>query len=144
MGDEPPKTNITWSANENFLQDFSAYFATAQKLFLMCRKDNRIVLDLFFHIHQLYIMEKPYLDGDEGEVKTQAGGLKAAHDFIQHQTEIYSRSRDSYRRDNFDRIYRMLDLFFIELVDIAVQKKFFPMAQRARNLEDVKHAMRSQ
>jgi hypothetical protein len=144
MPDESPKTNITWSANENYLNQFSAYFTTAQKLFLMSRRNNGYILDLFYHVHEVYRMEEPYFDGDVTVENSQAWTLKTAHNQIQKNVEIYSRQPEGYRRNNFDRIYNQLDILFSELTKIAVQKNFFPKAQKARNLDDVKKSMRLQ
>lgn len=133
---DSPRTAITWSANQQYLDDFAVYYRTAQKLFLISRKDTKLVVDLFDHVHQIYVMEEPYLDNVEHEK------LLKMHDDIRKKVEWFASQNQAMQNRNFGSIYYLLDIFFRELNRIAVAKRFFPMAQRERSLDDKMNAMR--
>jgi hypothetical protein len=131
MDKDEPKTSITWSANEEYLRDFAMYFIKAQMLFPLSRRDNKLLTHLFDHIHEVYRMELPYCD------KKERDELNTKHDDIRKRVENYLAQTDGYRRDNFGKLFYMLDNFFTRLTDVAVEKKFFPIASKSRTIKDL-------
>ena len=129
------KTSITWTASQEYLQDFAAYFKTAQKLFVLCRKDRGLLIDLFDHMHEVYRMEVPYFDKDSG--------MEERHDELRKKVDAFVSAPDSYKKNNFGRLYYEIDAFFTELTTVAVQKNFFPKASKSRTPEEIaNHALR--
>jgi hypothetical protein len=122
------QTHITWGANENFAQDFARQYELAQAYFRVCRHTKSAIVDLFDCIHQVYVMEEPYLDD------AQIGKFKQIDHDLSCSINNCKRS-EIFMRSNYQRIYFELDAFFRELNKIAVAKKFFPMAFHPRTLE---------
>jgi hypothetical protein len=129
------QTHITWGANENFAQDFARQYELAQAYFRVCRHTRSAVIDLFDCIHQVYVMEEPYLDD------VQLGELKKVDADLACAINNCKRS-ETFMRCNGPRLCSELDSFFRKLNRIAVEKKFFPMAAKARSLDEKLNALR--
>jgi hypothetical protein len=130
------KTNITWSANDQYLKDFAAYFMQSQLTFRQCRANRNLVVDVFDYMHEVYRMEIPYL------VAKELDGLSAEHDEIRKIVDNYSTSSDQYKAHNFGRIYYRMDAFFTKLTRIAVEKQFFPKKGTERTFNEKLDTMR--
>jgi len=126
------KTSISWSAADRYLQNFANYFEISQTLFLTIRPNHIEKLPrLWDAIHELWRMENPYLDDDEGKK------LDVMHKKVSSLMENYRNATTSiYRQQNFNRIYKEIDEFFIEITKIAVRKGFFPTPKKLRSLDD--------
>ena len=136
-------TKTTWSANQPFSEDFAAYYFAAQKLFLMCRKDKNLLVDLFDHVHEVYRMEMPYFDkGANKNNKTQQLEMAEKHDKIRKKIDVYISQPDGYKRNNFGRLYYEVDAFFSELTSIAVDKNFFPSRSQTRTVDQITDSLK--
>jgi hypothetical protein len=145
MDAENPGTNITWSANEKYLADFAIYFQAAQKLFLMCRRSNGLIVDLFDHVHEVYRMERPYLDKDGNKRNsTQLKEMDDRHDKLRKQVDHFATQSGRYQANNFGRLYYEIDAFFSELTHVAVEKNFFPRAAKVRTVQEITKSLRQQ
>lgn len=149
MGDEAPKTNISWSANDRYLQDFANFFEMAQLAFRTSRDNIRLLPSLFDHVHEVYRMEKPYYDHKQGkddrlDPECELAKMVGKHDELQRRMDRYRTADPIYRKTNFRRLYNDLDLFFTELTVAAVSHNFFPRATMERTYQDKLNALKQQ
>lgn len=115
---------------------------TAQKLFLLCRKDRNLITDLFDHVHEIYRMELPYFDKGNEKTESQEKKMAETHDVLRKAVDVYVMQNDSYKKHNFGTLYYKIDAFFTELTKIAVEKSFFPKASRQRTVDELTESMR--
>lgn len=124
------KSSITWSANDAYLRDFTAYFMTAQQYFQMCRSNMAFIRNLFDAVHEVYRMECPYF------TTTEVKELGDEHDAIRKDIDNYLNRTDIYKKNNFGRLYYKIDGFFTKLNRKAVEKGFFPKKMVERTVEE--------
>ncbi len=156
MSEPEQRTNITWSAYEEYLQDFSNYYKVAQRCFLDSYQNNVLIPSLWHLNHQLYIMEKPYYEKrlvpckicgkpkDGTDAQTQYERMKAWHDRIDKLVLNYRSNlgNERFRRNNSYHLLNVIDEFFTELTELAVEKNFFPKAFKPRSVLDLTSDLR--
>jgi hypothetical protein len=130
------QTNISWSNNEGFLQDFHLQFLLAQKGL----KDSRINIaklqDAFDAMHEMWRMETPYMDEKDSKK------FRKRHDEIKSKMDNYRTANYGMRQLNFKRLFNEIDEFFTELTEKAVSLGFYPKRLTKRTIEDKMDAMR--
>lgn len=136
MAEEERKTNITWTASDGYLNDFMAYFMQAQASIPLCRMNRDYLWDFFHNLSQLWMMEAGYCS--ESEVKLHG----KEHDEIEALVNNYSKQSDTYKKNNFDRIFKRANKFFFILNVLAVNKNFFPRKGVERTIGDKLDSLR--
>jgi hypothetical protein len=127
------KTNISWSANDRYLQNFANVFEIAQRTFPDCRKSHRNLPMLFDRIHEVYRMEFPYFD----EAETRE--IEKEHDALNIDVENYRKTmqlNSLIAARNSPTLYKKLDMFFTKLTKKAVEHNFFPKGIKDRTMDD--------
>jgi len=124
------KITSSWSANDIVLEDFMANYVRTQKLFRLCRRDRLLLIDLFDSMREVYRMERPYLR------KSRKEAIIAKYTAIEKEIGNYLNAHENYRKNNFGRIYNMIDALFTELTEEAVDIHFFPTRITERTVED--------
>ena len=139
-----PKTHITWSDNDGFLQDFTFYYRQAQQYHAACSSSRRFFIPFFTAIHEIYRMEEPYFENNAKSGKTELEMFREEYEQLENDVNQYLSQDENFRYDNFHRILSKADRFFSKLTHVAVEKGFFPKVGKARTLEDVKKTLRQQ
>ena len=144
---EEPHTNIGWSANERYLQDFANFFEMAQLAFQSSRDNIKLLPSLFDHVHEVYRMEQPYFEKRYNKEKELDADCELAtmikkHDDLQRRMDKYRTADPIFRKTNFRRLFNDVDLFFSILTTAAVEHNFFPRATRERTYDDKLDSMR--
>ena len=130
------QTNISWSNNEGFLQDFHLQFLLAQKGMKDSRGNIAKLADAFDAMHEMWRMETPYMDDKD------AKKFRKEHDELKTKMDNYRTGSYGLRQLNFKRLFNETDEFFTKLTEKAVSLGFYPKRLQKRTIEDKMDAMR--
>lgn len=130
------QTNISWSNNDGFLQDFHLQFLMAQKGLKDSRNSITRLTDAFDAMHEMWRMETPYMDDKDSKK------FKKLHDEIKRKMDNYRTSSMQLRQLNFRNTFNQVDDFFSQLTEKAVNLGFYPKKLTKRTIDDKMDAMR--
>jgi hypothetical protein len=134
--EERPKL-VSWNDSAKFAEDFGRSFTNAKEHLKACRLNKKQVVYAFDEMADMYRVIVPYCKNEpiEKELKIEFLALEQA-------VNLFFSKSNSFQEKNFSVIFSSVNSFLSKLVDVGVQKNFFPKPTVTRTNKDIVEALK--